>query len=184
MKQVEANPLNWMFNLLNYESETRKEISYRLANFIENLFKKVTYSDKRRTFIVGENSYGKRAFHTLSTQKIQTLAARAEREVPEYGDFRTVEETVNTISDEFKHAISEIKLVVLPPLDVKEDPTERMLALEVKIPDGTPGGKGSSLLEVGNKKQILEVLLNPELQGRIERIIAKMANQIVEGGFV
>jgi type II secretory pathway component HofQ len=73
MEEVNKNPTDFMFNMRDYNQATRSEISKKLGQFISDVVMKLPYDNSRRIFIVGENSYGKRAYHPLSQDKLETL---------------------------------------------------------------------------------------------------------------
>jgi hypothetical protein len=70
---VNKNPTDWMFDMTNFNQATRSKISFELSFILKDNFVKLNYEKNRRMFIVGENMFGKRAYHPLSEEKLNTL---------------------------------------------------------------------------------------------------------------
>lgn len=106
--------------------------------------------------------------HSLS-EMVKALTARAEREVCEYGSFKTVKE--NIISNDAKDIVKEISLQITPLPNVLKDETPNFAKLRYLelVGTGSKGQKESVILKRGTKDEILNTLKDENLLERIRQ---------------
>jgi hypothetical protein len=114
------------------------------------------------------------------SQSMQKLIARAEREVPEYGNFKTVSEKFQNTDKSI--IIGDVELNILSS-DDKEEPCSRYF--ETKVFTKSGHSNSSVLLMYGeNKKEFLKKLSAPELLEEIKETIIKQSQSLEDNDYL
>lgn len=128
-----------------------------VANGVKNLNKKAnTYTD---------------SFYNM----LEKLIARAEREVPEYGEFAPVYENFKNTNQDLKIDRYQLKIFKMPKSDV-EDETKRFIMAEVYAP--ACDYKADILIGSGSKEEILNQLKSPDFVGKLNNAYIQLADFI------
>ncbi len=103
---------------------------------------------------------------------IKDILVRAEREVPEYGDFRPVREFMPNL-DKGTTAVGKYGLSIYKmPKDVVPDPKQRFIEAAAYVPRGDY--KATLIVDSGNKKEILEKIKDPEFAEKLNDAYAQL----------
>ena len=137
----------------------------------------------KNNFIYSRTSFNtkkeeKNSMENILQNGINNLAKRAEREVPEYGDFAPVVEKFEKYDTDLKIGSPSMKIVYA---NDKKDKTLKRLELDVP----SASGKSSSniAMELGNKQEILNALFSEKLVERIKNNIQNAAKAMVDKDF-
>lgn len=100
---------------------------------------------------------------------LKTLTVRAEREVCEYGSFKTVKESIkNTDANSLVQDLT-LQITTLPHVLKSETPNfEKLRYLEL-VGTGSKGQSESVILKRGTKKEIMEALKDKNLLERLQK---------------
>ena len=102
------------------------------------------------------------------SQMITTLTARAEREVCEYGTFKSVQESIqNANKNEILQGVT-LQITTLPRVLKDETPNYEKLRYLELVGIGSKGQQESVILKRGTKNEILETLKEANLLERIK----------------
>ncbi len=108
---------------------------------------------------------------------LNQILARAEREVPEYGDFAPVYEEVKNIDRSLCPTDFMIKIYKLPKR-VENDETARMVELiAFKFPAPYQASRG---LAYGTKEEILRQLKSGEMIAKMEETAKKLSEDLID----
>lgn len=114
-------------------------------------------------------------FEDKIQKMVKDLYARAEREVPEYGDFRSVyEEFPNT--DKTVKA-TDFMLKINKPLTKGSEKMRNLVAVAYDIPHPY---KTEQTLTHGTKQEILDALRSNDLPKKLEKIYKELAEHLSE----
>lgn len=110
---------------------------------------------------------------------IKNIVARAEREVPEYGDFAPVREFMPNL-DPGTTAVGKYGLSVYKmPKDVVPDPKKRYIEASAYVPTGDY--KATLVLGSGDKKEVIEKIKSPEFPEKLNNAYAKLLDLLEQG---
>lgn len=142
-----------------------------MDNKIQNINNKNIYEVKK---VNNE----KITFDDQVEQIIKDISARAEREVPEYGDFAPVTEFMPNL-DKGTTAVSKYGLTIYKmPKDVVADPKKRYIQAAAYMPAGDY--KATLVVGSGDKKEILEKLNSPDFPEKLNDAYAQLL-ELLEG---
>ncbi len=106
---------------------------------------------------------------------VKNLLARAEREVPEYGDFKSVyEEFPNT---DKSITATDFMLKINKPLTKGSEKMRNLIAVAYDIPHPY---KTEQTLTHGTKQEILDALRSNDLPKKLEKIYKELAEHLSE----
>lgn len=106
---------------------------------------------------------------------LKDITERAEREVPEYGDFAPVYENFKNINPKLDVDRYQLKIYKMPKAQVSDE-TERFLEAEVYTKAGTY--RASLLLGSGKKEDILKQLKSEEFTEKLNNAYIKLVDLI------
>ena len=102
------------------------------------------------------------------SQMITTLTARAEREVCEYGTFKSVQESIqNANKNDILQGVT-LQITTLPRVLKDEIPNYEKLRYLELVGIGSKGQQESIILKRGTKNEIMETLKEANLLERIK----------------
>ncbi len=104
---------------------------------------------------------------------LKKLYTESERAVPEYGDFRAV--ITNFKNSDKNLGVKDITLSIHPSVLGKERPKER--ELRISINSLNKGTSYSTVLEFGEKADILKLLQNEKTSQDIQKFIEKASDK-------
>lgn len=106
---------------------------------------------------------------------VKNLLARAEREVPEYGDFKSVyEEFPNT---DKSITATDFMLKINKPLTKGSEKMRNLVAVAYDIPHPY---KTEQTIVHGTKKEVLDALKSEDLPSKLEKIYKELADHLAE----
>jgi hypothetical protein len=123
-----------------------------------------------------KNMTGKdKSFQDYVDEMVEKVADRAEKEVPEYGEFTSVTEYMPNPepSDPVsKYALSVLKM----PKDVVSDPKQRYIQATAYIQNSDY--KATMLIGAGHKEKIMQILNNPKFPEKLNQTYGKLLDAI------
>lgn len=104
---------------------------------------------------------------------------KREREVAEYGDFAPVSEYFDNLGQTTKDIVSkyEVKIYKMP-YDVDPDPKKRYV--EAVAYEPAEEYKSNMIVGAGTKKEVLELLKDPEFAQKLNIVYGKLVNNLSE----
>lgn len=114
-------------------------------------------------------------FEEKIQKMVKNLLARAEREVPEYGDFKSVyEEFPNT---DKSITATDFMLKINKPLTKGSEKMRNLVAVAYDIPHPY---KTEQTIVHGTKKEVLDALKSEDLPSKLEKIYKELADHLAE----
>lgn len=110
---------------------------------------------------------------------INKLLQRAEREMPEYGDFAPISEKFENRNENLNIGEPSIKIVYA---NFSKDKTLKRLELE--IPSKTGKSSANVAMELADKKAILKALSDKNLANRINDNIQNASSALEDGNYI
>ncbi len=119
-------------------------------------------------------------FDDKLSQMVKTLTTRAEREVCEYGSFKTVKESIK--STDTNNLVQDLTLQVTPLPHVLKSETpnfEKLRYLEL-VGTGSKGQSESVILKRGTKEEIMSALKDENLLERLQKNTEEFKTSFLE----
>ena len=114
-------------------------------------------------------------FEEKIQKMVKNLLARAEREVPEYGDFKSVyEEFPNT---DKSITATDFMLKINKPLTKGSEKMRNLVAVAYDMPHPY---KTEQTIVHGTKKEVLDALKSEDLPSKLEKIYKELADHLAE----
>ncbi len=108
---------------------------------------------------------------------VKTLSNRAEREVPEYGEFSPVMEFIPNLDKETSSTVGKYGLKIFKmPKSVVEDEKQRYLEAAAYMPAGDY--KADMVVGSGNKQEILDMLKSKDFAENLNYAYAELLDVI------
>lgn len=110
-------------------------------------------------------------FQDQVDEMVGKVADRVERYMPDYGEFSPIMEFTPNRDKTLNIGKYGLKVYKMPK-DVVEDPKQRFIEASVYMPAGDY--KADMVVGAGNKKEILEILKNPEFPEKINSAFGEL----------
>lgn len=110
-------------------------------------------------------------FQDQVDEMLGKVADRVERYMPDYGEFSPIMEFTPNRDKTLNIGKYGLKVYKMPK-DVVEDPKQRFIEASVYMPAGDY--KADMVVGAGNKKEILEILKNPEFPEKINSAFGEL----------
>ena len=110
-------------------------------------------------------------FQDQVDEMVGKVADRVERYMPDYGEFSPIMEFTPNRDKTLNIGKYGLKVYKMPK-DVVEDPKQRFIEATVYMPAGDY--KADMVIGAGNKKEILEILKNPEFPEKINSAFGEL----------
>ncbi len=114
-------------------------------------------------------------FEEKIEKTVKNLLARAEREVPEYGDFKSVYEEFPNTDKSIK--ATDFMLKINKPITKGSEKMRNLVAVAYDIPHPY---KTEQTLVHGTKQEILKALQSKDLPAKLENIYKELAQHLSE----
>lgn len=110
---------------------------------------------------------------------VKSVSERAEREVPEYGDFKPVMEFIPNLDKETSSTVGKYGIKIFKmPKDIVPDEKMRYVEAAAYMPAGDY--KADVLVGSGNKKEILDLLKSDDFAKNLNNTYAELLDVIKE----
>ena len=110
-------------------------------------------------------------FQDQVNEMVGKVADRVERYMPDYGEFSPIMEFTPNRDKTLNIGKYGLKVYKMPK-DVVEDPKQRYIEASVYMPAGDY--KADMVVGAGNKKEVLEILKNPEFPEKINEAFGEL----------